>query len=56
MQYVRKNLPIVVTNEYIKWSGGSLYLTSKKIESAPKNLIALNLFVQLTETLKITGC
>ena len=39
MQYVRKNLPHVVTNEYIKWSGGSLYLTSKKIESAPKNLI-----------------
>jgi hypothetical protein len=39
MQYVRKNLPIVVTNEYIKWSGGSLFLTSKMIESAPKNLI-----------------
>jgi hypothetical protein len=39
MQYVRKNLPNVVTNEYIKWSGGSLFLTSKKIESAPKNLI-----------------
>ena len=39
MQHVHKNLPHVVTNEYIKWSGGSLFLTSKKIESAPKNLI-----------------
>jgi len=39
MQYVCKNLPYVVTNEYIKWSGGDLFLTSKKIESAPKNLV-----------------
>ena len=39
MQHVLKFLPKVVTNEYIKWSGGSLFLTSKKIESAPKNLI-----------------
>ena len=39
MQYLRKRLPNDVTNEYIKWSGGSLSLTSKKIERAPKNLI-----------------
>jgi len=38
-QYVRKALPYVITNEYIKWSGGSLFLTSKKFEVAPKNLI-----------------
>jgi len=39
MQFLRKRLPNDVFNEYIKWSGGSLFLTSEKFERAPKNLI-----------------